>query len=107
MVLFVGYQAAGTRGRRMLQGEPMVRIHGQDVPVRAELRTVSGFSAHADREELSRWLEGFKAPPAQTLLVHGEPEALEAQRARLTSLGWSVQVPAHLERVPLAAEAAR
>ncbi len=101
-VLFVGYQAEGTRGRRMLRGEKTVRIHGEEVPVNAELLQVSGFSAHADWQEMLRWMDGFTSPPKQTLLVHGEPPALEALRARIAAKGWNVYVPAHLEKVELA-----
>jgi metallo-beta-lactamase family protein len=100
-VLFVGYQAEGTRGRRMLEGEKDVRIHGIDVPVRATLRTVSGFSAHADWQEMLRWMEGFEAPPRQTLLVHGEAKSLESLATRVRAKGWNVHIPAHLETVTL------
>ena len=103
-VLFVGYQSEGTRGRRMLDGEKEVRIHGTDVPVRAQLLQVSGFSAHADWQEMLRWMDGFSAPPKQTLLVHGETGALEALKARVSAKGWKTHVPTHLERVELDAE---
>lgn len=101
-VLFVGYQSEGTRGRRMLDGEPEVRIHGEMVPVRAQLMQVSGFSAHADWQEMLRWMDGFTSPPKQTLLVHGEPRALEALKARVGAKGWNTHIPAYLERVELA-----
>jgi metallo-beta-lactamase family protein len=101
-VLFVGYQAEGTRGRRMLNGEREIKIHGEDVPVRAELRTVSGFSAHADSTEMLRWMQGFKVPPHQTLLVHGEPASLMALASRVSESGWPVQIPHHLEKIELA-----
>lgn len=101
-VLFVGYQSEGSRGRRMLDGEPEVRIHGQMVPVRAEIRSVSGFSAHADWTETLRWMDGFESPPHQTLLVHGEPSSLEALQRRIQAKGWSTYVPAYLEKVELA-----
>src|SRR5262249_18458748 len=77
-------------------------IHGEDVPVRASLHTVSGFSAHADWKETLRWMDGLESPPAQTLCVHGEPDALQAQAARLAAKGWPSAVPKHLERVELA-----
>jgi metallo-beta-lactamase family protein len=101
-VLFVGYQAAGTRGRRILEGEKEIKIHGRLVPVNAQLRSVSGFSAHADWTEVLRWMDGFEQKPKQTLLVHGEPVALEAMRRRCEERGWSAYVPAHMERVELA-----
>jgi metallo-beta-lactamase family protein len=100
-VLLVGFQAAGTRGASLLAGAPTLRIHGEDVPVKARIASVSGFSAHADEDELSRWLATFPSPPARTFLVHGEPAALQASKARLDRLGWAGHVPRHLEEVPL------
>lgn len=102
-VLFVGYQSHGTRGRRMLNGEQEIKIHGQFVPVRCEVRQISGFSAHADKDEMLRWFSGFSPPPKQTLLVHGEEDALNSQRAALEQRGWPAYVPRYLERVELKA----
>jgi metallo-beta-lactamase family protein len=96
-VLLVGFQAAGTRGARLQAGEPEIRIHGEMVPVRARVATVSGFSAHADHAEVSRWLATLPAPPRRVFCVHGEPEALAAQAGRLRALGWNAVVPSHLE----------
>ena len=79
-VLLVGYQAAGTRGRSLQEGVSTIRIHGQDVPVRARVDTLDGLSAHADREEIFRWLAGFQTPPRHTYLVHGEPKSRKAWR---------------------------
>lgn len=101
-VLFVGYQSVGTRGRRMLDGEKEIKIHGEMVPVRAKLSQVSGFSAHADWKEMLRWMDGFRSPPRQTLLVHGEPSALIALKERLDERKWPAYVPAYLEKVELA-----
>ncbi|MDY7228285.1 MBL fold metallo-hydrolase [Hyalangium rubrum] len=101
-ILFVGYQSEGSRGRRLQDGEKESRIHGQMVPVAAEIRTVSGFSAHADWRETMRWMEGFQSPPRQTLLVHGEPVALQGLKSRVESQGWQAYVPRYLERVELA-----
>ncbi|ABS26244.1 MBL fold metallo-hydrolase RNA specificity domain-containing protein [Anaeromyxobacter sp. Fw109-5] len=100
-VLLVGFQAAGTRGWTLQSGAPTVRIHGEDVPVKARVATISGFSAHADEAEISRWLATFPSPPARTLLVHGEPAALAAAKARMDGLGWRAHVPAHLEELAL------
>lgn len=100
-VLFVGYQSVGSRGRRLLDGEKEIRIHGQMVPVEADVRSVSGFSAHADWTETMRWMDGFASPPRQTLLVHGEPDALEALRQRVRAKGWNAYVPGYLEKVEL------
>jgi metallo-beta-lactamase family protein len=72
------------------------------IPVRAELRQVSGFSAHADWTGMLRWMDGFSHPPKQTLLVHGEVKALNALKARLVEKGWPTYIPKHLERVELA-----
>ncbi len=102
MVLFVGYQSEGTRGRRLVDGEKEIKIHGQMIPVEAEIRVVSGFSAHADWTETLRWMEGFESPPRQTLLVHGEPAALQALQARVEAKGWKTAVPHYLDRVELA-----
>jgi metallo-beta-lactamase family protein len=101
-VLFVGFQAAGTRGRLLVDGATSVRIHGRDVPVAARVERLDSMSAHADQSEILRWLSGFTQPPTTTYLVHGEPVALEALRAKVESgLGWTVHIPAHQERVQL------
>ncbi len=93
-VLFSGYQAAGTRGRTMLQGEKEIRIFGHWMPARAEVDELSMLSAHADANELMRWLGGFKRAPRQVFIVHGEPEASEALRVRIgRELGWNAVVP--------------
>lgn len=99
-VLFVGYQAAGTRGRHMLEGAKFTRIHGNDVPVRARIESVDSMSAHADANEIMRWLREFPRAPALTCLVHGEPEPMDALRARIEhELGWTVATPGHHERI--------
>jgi metallo-beta-lactamase family protein len=100
-VLLVGFQAAGTRGARLQAGEPFVRIHGEEVPVKARVASISGFSAHADEEEIVRWLRTFPSPAGKTYLVHGEPAALAAAKARMDRLAWPTHVPQHLEEVPL------
>ncbi len=102
-VLLVGYQAAGTRGWSLQNGAATLRIHGEDVPVRARVASLSGLSAHADEAELVRWLATFPAPPRRTFLIHGEPGALEAARARLDRMGWACEVPSHLETFELGA----
>ncbi len=101
-ILFVGYQSVGTRGRRILDGEKEIKIHGQMVPVHAQLVQVSGFSAHADWVEVLKWMDGFTAPPRQTLLVHGDDSALQALKQRVETKGWTVAIPKHLETVTLA-----
>jgi metallo-beta-lactamase family protein len=92
-VLLPGYQAAGTRGRALQEGARFVRIHGADVPVRAHVETLDGFSAHADRSEILTWLRGFERPPRHTYVVHGEPQAAEALATEVRArLGWTVTV---------------
>ena len=101
-VLFVGYQAAGTRGRALVDGAREVRMHGGLVPVHARIEKVDSMSAHADRTEVLRWLGGFTAPPQVTYLVHGEPEPMAAlERAIADRLGWSVRTPDYLESVEI------
>jgi metallo-beta-lactamase family protein len=103
-VLLPGYQAVGTRGRALQDGARFVRIHGQDVPVRATVETLDGFSAHADREEILRWLGGFEQPPAQTYAVHGEPAASAALVAAIHSrLGWNARAALDGEEIQLGA----
>jgi metallo-beta-lactamase family protein len=81
-VLITGYQAQGSLGRRLVNGDTSVRIHGRDVPVRAAIHTVGGLSAHGDQDDLARWYECMgNRPPVW--LVHGETEAQEAFSAYL------------------------
>jgi metallo-beta-lactamase family protein len=88
-VLFVGYQAAGTRGRALVDGADQVAIHGRPVPVRAEVRYLRSLSAHADRDELLRWCRALPAPPERVFLNHGEDPARKALAAALEGeLGW-------------------
>ncbi|HEX8141498.1 MAG TPA: MBL fold metallo-hydrolase [Pyrinomonadaceae bacterium] len=102
-IVFVGYQAAGTTGRRILDGEREVKIMGQFVEVRCHIERVGGFSAHADWKEVLRWLEGMSAAPRRTLLTHGEPEAAAAMAAHIHErFGWEVEVPTYGERTEIA-----
>jgi metallo-beta-lactamase family protein len=97
-VLFAGYQAAGTRGEALINGAREVKIHGQWIPVRAEIASLPSLSAHADADEILRWLGGFDRPPKQTFVVHGEPAASAALKARIeTELGWTAVIPAQHE----------
>lgn len=101
-VLLVGYQSVGTRGWQLQQGHDRVKIFGEYVPVRAEVRKLEGFSGHADYEQINEWLQAAPRPPRRVFLTHGEPVALEAQRERIGAWpGWDVHVPAHLEEVVL------
>ncbi len=101
-VLFVGYQSAGTRGRQLRDGVKMVRIHWQEVPVRAQIAAIDSMSAHADSNEIVRWLRGFTRPPSTTFLVHGEPDPMDTLKRRIEAeLGWKVHTPGHQEQVAL------
>jgi metallo-beta-lactamase family protein len=102
-LVFVGYQAAGTTGRRILDGEPEVKIMGQRVPVRCRIAKIGGFSAHADYAEVLRWLQSIESGvPRQTFLTHGEPEAANAMAQHIKEeLGWNVHVPQYGEKIEL------
>lgn len=101
-VLLVGYEAEGTGGRALADGAQYLRIHGQEVPVRAEIVKIDQLSAHAGRSELLRWLSGITVPPRQTFLVHGEPNALESFHGAITSkFNWPVTVPEYLQAFDL------
>jgi metallo-beta-lactamase family protein len=101
-VLFVGYQAEGTRGRELVDGAKQVKLLGRIVPVAARVELLSSMSAHADAGEIMRWLSGFTRAPKMTYLVHGEPIALEALAARIVSeKQWPVQIAGYRATVPL------
>ena len=94
LIVLVGYQAAGTRGRKLQEGAQFIRMHGREVPAKARLISVEGLSAHADADDLERWLFSGATPPRTVFLVHGEPESAKALAARLASRGLDVRVPA-------------
>ena len=97
-ILFSGFQAAGTRGRAMVEGAREVKIHGQWIPIRAEVANLPMLSAHADADEILRWLSGFRRPPKKIFIVHGEPHASDALRLRIKDkLGWDCIVPQMME----------
>src|SRR6185295_10876491 len=96
------YQAAGTRGRLLCDGEKTIKLLGRTVQVAAHIERIDSMSAHADVNEILRWLSGFRRAPRRTFLVHGEPAALQALASRIgTERGWPVHIPAHGERVEL------
>jgi metallo-beta-lactamase family protein len=102
-ILFVGFQAGGTRGRAMVEGARSVKIHGNYVPVRAQVHNLDMLSAHADSDELLRWMRGFKSSPKQVFVTHGEPAASDALRRRIEEeLHWRAYVPEQAERAELA-----
>lgn len=93
-ILLAGFQAAGTRGRSLQDGAKELKIHGTWIPVNAEVAHLDMLSAHADADELMRWLSGFPHPPRKVFIVHGEPEASEGLRVRIgRELGWASVVP--------------
>ena len=99
-VLFVGFQAAGTRGRNLLDGAKSIRIKGRDVGIAATIEHLDSMSAHADSNEILRWLSGFTSPPHMTYLVHGEPTALSALKTRIDNeIGWPVRIAEYQQRV--------
>lgn len=101
-IVFVGFQAAGTTGRRILNGEPEIKVLGQWIPVRCRVEKIGGFSAHADWREIIRWLTDMPAPPGRTFVTHGEPEAAAAMKQHIVEkFGWSVEVPQYGERFEL------
>ena len=101
-IVFVGYQAAGTTGRRILDGQREVKIMGQFVPVNCRIERIGGFSAHADWKEVLRWLEGLPAAPRRVFNTHGEPEAAKAMRDHIAErFGWRVDVPQYGDKVEL------
>jgi metallo-beta-lactamase family protein len=101
-ILFVGFQAAGTRGRTIQSGAQTVKMYGHDVHVRAHIESIENLSAHADYGEILAWLRRFAKAPGKTFLTHGEPKASEALRQRIAEqLQWDVTVPTYLQQVKL------
>jgi metallo-beta-lactamase family protein len=101
-IIVAGYQAEGTRGRRLVDKEPTIRIFGEEVPVRCKVENMSSLSGHADKEELFQWMKNFKGSPKMIFTVHGEKENLEAYtRAIKERMGWNVIQPVYLETVEL------
>jgi len=97
-VVFPGFQVGGSRGARLVAGDREVKIHGEMVPVRAEVRHLQGFSGHADRDGILAWLRHLRRPPQHTYVVHGEPDAADALRVAIQNeLGWLVRVPEYGE----------
>jgi metallo-beta-lactamase family protein len=101
-VLFVGYQAEGTRGRRILEGEPVIKMFGYEIPVKCHVEHINGLSAHADKSELLTWLSNFEDSPKMTFVVHGEKTVSEEfARTIHDEYGWNSKVPKYLESVEL------
>jgi metallo-beta-lactamase family protein len=101
-VLLPGFQAEGTRGRALIEGARTLRIHGQEVPVKAEVVVLNQFSAHADRREILRWLSAAPRPPREAFIVHGEPAAARALRSTIAEqLRWRATIPEYRQTFPL------
>jgi metallo-beta-lactamase family protein len=101
-VLFVGYQAAGTRGRSLVDGAREVRIHGQGISVAAQISKIDSMSAHADRGEILRWLGTMPERPERLCLVHGEPQPMDALKQMIVQrLGWNTLTPTHQQSMAI------
>lgn len=107
-VLLAGFQAEGTRGRALVGGARALKIHGQLVPVKAEVTSISGLSAHGDQRDLMRWLSSFRRAPRRVFLVHGEDEGLIGLQQKIRqTLGWQTHIPAYSERAQLSDDSSR
>lgn len=101
-VILVGYQAEGTRGRRLQNGEKTLRLLGENVPVNAQVETIGSLSAHADSQEILRWLSEFHHAPRKTFIVHGEPEGAQGLQTLIQeNLKWNCEIPQYLDVVEL------
>lgn len=97
-VLFIGYQAQGTRGHAILNKKPAVKIHGREVPIKAKIENISGFSGHGDYQEILAWLMAFNKAPQTTFIVHGDPEAAQGMAQKIQDLlGWKTVIPKYGE----------
>ncbi len=102
LVLFIGFQAPGTRGFSIKNGADSIKMFGEQVPIRAQVAALEQFSDHADTPELLEWLHTFRRAPQQTFLVHGEPDAAAQLRDAIRKeLGWNVQVADYRQQVAL------
>jgi metallo-beta-lactamase family protein len=101
-LLFVGYQAEGTLGRQILSGESPVRVFGQLQPVKIKIESIGGFSAHADMNDLHRWLSNFKFPPKTVFLTHGEKKSTSSMQNYINAKeGWRAIVPQYMDEYTL------
>jgi metallo-beta-lactamase family protein len=101
-IVFAGYQAGGTRGAKMVAGDPTIRIFGEDVHINAEVISLPSMSAHADAGQIIDWLKTLKQAPKHIFVTHGEPEASDALRLKIKKeCGWDVSVPLLGQRVEL------
>jgi metallo-beta-lactamase family protein len=97
-IIFAGYQATGTRGADMINGKPEIKVFGQKIPVKAEVKVLSNMSAHADYEEILQWLSHFNHHPRKVFITHGEPEAAQSLKEKIEEkFGWECVVPNYLQ----------
>src|SRR5690606_26842125 len=105
LILLAGFQAPGTRGGSLASGASTVRIHGQDFPVRAEVRQLQASSSHADADEILAWMRQLGTAPRQIFITHGEPGASDTLRQRVEhELGWPALVPEYRQTIELSAK---
>lgn len=101
-ILFTGFQAGGTRGARMLNGEKEIKIHGEYIPIRAQVKQITNTSAHADYQEILEWLAHFKKPPKRVFITHGERNAAYSLKTKIEDkFGWECQIPNYLQTIVL------
>ncbi len=100
-VLFVGYQAEGTPGREIVEGAKGINLMGRYIPIKAKIYKIESLSAHADYNELIKWLEGFIEKPKKVFIVHGEKESSEAFKRKLSKRGYSCHIPSFRETIEL------
>ena len=101
-ILFVGFQAPGTRGEKMLEGAREIKIHGRQIPIRAEVQCLDMLSAHADEDGIMDWLKSFTVAPRMTFINHGEPPAATSLHQRIEAeLGWTCRVPNYCDTFEL------
>lgn len=97
-ILLTGYQDPGTRGDRLIQGESEIKIHGEMIPVRANIELLHNMSAHADYQEMIEWLKQFKHAPKKTFITHGDQESTKSLAEKIVKeLGWSCNIPDYLQ----------
>jgi metallo-beta-lactamase family protein len=100
-ILFTGFLPEGTRGRDIANGEPKIKIFGEEVEVKAKVHVLDGLSAHADQDELMEWSGHIKEAPKMTFLIHGEKEQSSVLKDRIEGKGWNVRIPDYLETFTL------
>jgi metallo-beta-lactamase family protein len=100
-VLIVGFQAAGTTGRKLVDGAKSIRLAGEEIVVNAQIHTLGGFSAHASQTQLLEWVQGFNAPRPDIYLIHGEGDAKQMLKQKLQTQGWRVNIPGYATSIEI------